>query len=88
MSDKHDKQKRRAGRPPAGAREGEKVRDYPQVSIRVPVEMKARLNALSRVTGLSQWRIVVEAIDCFFSDLTPTEREKVNGLSEQLLRSA
>src|SRR5262249_34794030 len=30
--------RRRAGRPPAGAREGEKVKDYPQLSIRVPVE--------------------------------------------------
>jgi hypothetical protein len=88
MSDKHGKPKRRAGRPPAGARDGERVRDYPQVSIRVPLEMKARLNALSTVTGLSQWRVIVEAIDCFFSDLTPTDREKVDGLSEQLLRSA
>ena len=49
--------RRRAGRPPAGAREGEKVKDYPQLSIRVPVEMKARLNALSAVTGLAQWRV-------------------------------
>jgi hypothetical protein len=88
MSEKHVQTKRRAGRPPAGARDGEKVRDYPQVSIRVPVEMKARLNALSTVTGLSQWRIIVEAIDCFFGDLPPTDREKVDGLSEQFLRSA
>ena len=45
------KDRRRAGRPPAGAKEGEKVKDYPQLSIRVPVEIKARLNALSAVTG-------------------------------------
>jgi hypothetical protein len=89
MADMHDdKPKRRAGRPPAGARVGEKVKDYPQLSIRVPVEMKARLNALSAVTGLSQWRVVVEAIDCFFSDLPPTDRKRVDGLSEQLLHSA
>ena len=50
--------------------------------------MKARLNALSTVTGMSQWRIIVEAIDCFFGDLPPTDREKVDGLSEQFLRSA
>ena len=88
MADTHNKPKRRAGRPPAGARVGEKVKDYPQLSIRVPMEMKARLNALSAVTGLSQWRVVVEAIDCFFSDLPPTDRERVDGLSEELLRSA
>lgn len=79
--------RRRAGRPPAGAREGEKVKDYPQLSIRVPVEMKARLNALSAVTGLAQWRIIVEAIRCFHHDLSPTDRELVEGLSERLMRT-
>jgi hypothetical protein len=75
--------RRRAGRPPAGAKDGEKVKDYPQLSIRVPGEMKARLNALSAVTGLSQWRIVMEALECLLSGLTPTDRELVHGLSEQ-----
>ena len=68
---------RRVGRPPAGARAGEKVKDYPQLSIRVPTEMKARLNALSAVTGLAQWRVIVEAINCFVSDLPQTDRELV-----------
>lgn len=82
------KERRRAGRPPAGAREGEKVKDYPQLSVRVPSEMKARLTALSAVTGLAQWRIIVEAIDCFVGDLPPTDRDLVNGISERLLRAA
>ena len=81
-----DKTRKRVGRPPAGARLGEKVKDYPQLSIRVPNEMKARLNALSAVTGLSQWRVIVEAIDCFVRDLPPTDRELVDGLSERFLR--
>lgn len=79
--------RRRAGRPPAGAREGEKVKDYPQLSIRVPHEMKVRLNAVSVVTGLAQWRIIVEAIDCFVHDLPPNDRELVDGLSERLMRA-
>jgi len=87
MSDNRITTRRRAGRPPAGAREGEKVKDYPQLSIRVPVEMKARLNALSAVTGLAQWRVIVEAIECFLSDLPPTDRALVDGLSERLLRA-
>src|SRR3954451_8009914 len=87
MADKRSTPRRRAGRPPAGAREGEKVKDYPQLSIRVPVEMKARLNALSAVTGLAQWRVVVEAIDCFVHDLSPTDRELVDGLSARLMRA-
>ena len=71
MADNGARGKRRAGRPPAGARDGEKVKDYPQLSIRVPDEMKARLNALSAVTGLSQWRVVVEAIGCLRDGLSP-----------------
>jgi predicted DNA-binding protein len=87
MPKKRSNARRRVGRPPAGAREGEKVKDYPQLSIRVPVEMKARLNALSAVTGLAQWRLIVEAIDCFFDDLPDNDRDLVNGLSQRLLRT-
>ncbi len=79
---------RRPGRPPAGARNGEKVKDYPQLSVRVPSEMKARLTALSAVTGLAQWRVIVEAIDCYVDDLPPTDRALVDGLSERLLKAA
>lgn len=87
MADNRMNGRRRAGRPPAGAREGEKVKDYPQLSIRVPVEMKARLNALSAVTGLAQWRVIVEAIECLRAGMPPTDRELVDGLSEQFLRA-
>jgi predicted DNA-binding protein len=86
MSDQRNL-RRRVGRPPAGAREGEKVKDYPQLSVRVPIEMKARLNALSAVTGLAQWRVIVQAIDCFLRDLPPPDRELVDGISQRLLRA-
>lgn len=79
--------RRRAGRPPAGD-DGERVKDYPQLSLRVPLEMKARLTALSAVTGRAQWRLVVEAIDCFVEELPSTDRELVAGLSKRLLRAA
>jgi hypothetical protein len=81
------KDRRPVGRPPAGAREGERVKDYPQLSIRVPVEFKARLNALSAVTGLAQWRVIMEAINCFNDDLPKPERDLVAGLSERLMRT-
>jgi predicted DNA-binding protein len=87
MSEKTAKDRRRVGRPPAGAKHGERVKDYPQLSIRVPAEFKARLNALSAVTGLSQWRVIVEAINCMFEDLPVTDRELVDGLSRRLLQA-
>ena len=86
-SDPKNKTRRRIGRPPAGARDGEKVKDYPQLSIRVPLEFKARLNAISAVTGLAQWRVIVEAINCFNDDLPKPERDLVAGLSARLMRA-
>ncbi len=47
--------------------------------------MKARLNAVSAVTGLAQWRVVVEAINCFVHDLPLEDRELVDGLSARLI---
>jgi predicted DNA-binding protein len=87
MAENGMKGRRRAGRPPAGAKAGEKVKDYPQLSIRLPIELKARLNALSAVTGLAQWRVIVKAINCFFHELPPNDRELVDGLSERLRRA-
>jgi hypothetical protein len=49
--------------------------------------MKARLNALSAVTGLAQWRVIVEAIDCLLCGLPATDRALVDGLSERLIRA-
>jgi predicted DNA-binding protein len=89
MPDNRDpkvKDRRPVGRPPAGE-DGEKVKDYPQLSIRVPLEFKARLNALSAVTGLAQWRVIVQAINCFNDDLPKSERDLVAGLSERLMRA-
>ncbi len=75
---KAEKARRRIGRPPAGAREGEKVKDYPQLSIRVPGEVKARLQALSAVKARPQWRIITDAIDCYLRERPEDERKRIN----------
>ena len=64
---------RKAGRPPGGVN-GQRVRDYPQVSIRVPPKMYAQLATLARQTGMSRLEIFVEAIDCFESSLRTSRR--------------
>ena len=71
---------RQIGRPPAGAREGEKVKDYPQVSVRLPPEIKARLEALSAVRGTPQWRVISAAVLCYFNELSRQERRMVDDL--------
>ena len=77
---KVQKARPRIGRPPAGAREGEKVKDYPQLSIRVPGEVKARLQALSAVKSRPQWRIITDAIDCYVRERPDGERRLINEL--------
>jgi len=83
MSRKRPSAVRKIGRPPAGAREGEKVKDYPQLSIRLPGEMRLKLQALSVVSARPQWRLVIDSIECYLRDLPPDEREKVEELVKQ-----
>ena len=72
---------RRVGRPPAGARAGERVKDYPQLSIRLPIDAKAKLHALSVVNKLPQWRLITEAIDCYLRGCPEPERRMVEELA-------
>ena len=72
---------RRIGRPPAGARVGEKVKDYPQLSIRLPDDVKAKLQALSLLAARPQWRIVTDAIECYLRDRPEAERRMVAELA-------
>ena len=80
MAPKVLKEHRRIGRPPAGAREGEKVKDYPQLSIRLPNDVKAKLQALSLVASRPQWRIITDAIDCYVRGRSDAERRMVDEL--------
>lgn len=80
MPHKTPKPQHRIGRPPAGAREGEKVKDYPQLSIRLPDRVKATLKALSLVRARPQWRLISEAIDCYLQERPEGERRQVEDL--------
>ena len=77
---KPSRPKRRIGRPPAGAREGEKVKDYPQLSIRLPADVKAKLQALSLISSRPQWRLISDAIECYLRDRTEAEQTLVKEL--------
>ena len=66
---------RKAGRPPGGV-DGQRVRDYPQVSIRVPPKLHAQLAALSRSTGLSRLEIFIRALECYENYLRSHKRRQ------------
>jgi hypothetical protein len=81
MTPKVSKERRRVGRPPAGARDGEKVKDYPQLSIRLPGDVKAKLQALSLIAARPQWRIITDAIECYLRERPEPERRMVDELA-------
>jgi predicted DNA-binding protein len=78
--------RRRIGRPPAGARAGERVKDYPQLSVRIPAESRARLQAISTITSRPQWRLITDAIDCYLREFPEAEQRKVDTVMRRLLR--
>jgi hypothetical protein len=72
---RRQKMRRKAGRPPGGV-DGLRVRDYPQVSIRVPPKLYQQLAALTKVTGLSRLEIFIRAIDCYEGSLRGNRRRQ------------
>ena len=88
MRTKGTKERKRIGRPPAGARDGEKVKDYPQLSVRLPGDVKARLQALSLISSRPQWRIISDAIDCYLRERSDSERRMVEELAVRSHASA
>ena len=72
---------RRVGRPPAGKRDGEKVKDYPQLSIRLPADVKATLHALSLIESRPQWRVIIDAIECYAKGRSEAERRLIKELA-------
>ena len=73
---KRNRTSRKVGRPPAGDG-GERVKDYPQVSFRLPTSVREKLLALSTVRRQPQWRLIVDAIECYLRDLPRQERAQI-----------
>jgi hypothetical protein len=64
-------------------RSGEFVRDYPQVSIRIPPEARMILIATSRVVSKPQWRVFIEALDCYVGKRSKHERRLIREMSRE-----
>ena len=80
MARRDRRAKHRSGRPPAGARPGERVSDYPQLSVRLPPDVKLKLDALSMLQSQPQWRIMLESIECFIRALPEPKQRKLQEL--------
>jgi len=70
----------RIGRPPAGIRPGEKVREYPRFTVRLPKDVRAELEAAAGALKRPAWRVVIDAIRAYVGNgpaLTEEERHAV-----------
>jgi hypothetical protein len=76
-SAKKQKTANKVGRPPAGDG-GARVKDYPQVSFRLPKESRDKLVALSKVRKQPQWRLIVDSVECYLRNLPRHERALIS----------
>lgn len=67
----------RRGRPRGGVRPGERLRDYPTVSVRLPPGTRAMLRALCAQRRMPTWLMVRHLVICYVRDLPPRERRQV-----------
>jgi hypothetical protein len=84
--DDHKQWRRGVGRPPGGAHPGEKVKDYPQVTLRIPPIVKSQLYALSILRAKPQWRILIDALECVMRELPDSEKQKVHAIAKASAR--
>ena len=77
--------RKKPGRPPAGPK-GEKVSAYPQLTVRLPPETKAKLNTLSLLTGLPIWQIIDRSIDAYVQHLPEDERTLLGSLADRIVK--
>jgi hypothetical protein len=74
---------RRRGRPPGGIRAGERLRDYPTVTLRVPPQTRAMLRALCRRKRLPAWLMFRLLVLCFVRGMPARERRWVIAQTKQ-----
>lgn len=74
-SERH-KNGRSYGRPPGGHR-GERVRDYPTLTVRVPQQTRLMLKALAAHRREPLWKLIRHLTICGIRDLPARERRQL-----------
>jgi hypothetical protein len=62
---KKGKPRGRTGRRPTGMAAGERLTDYKRITVRLPPATVTRLEALAAHLQITQWRVMVHAIDAY-----------------------
>ena len=74
---------RHVGRQPTGIRPGEKVSDYKRLTVRLPDDVRAELDAAAGALRRPQWRVLIDAIRAYVGSgptLTDDERRVVRAV--------
>ena len=73
------------GRPASGPG-GAKVSEYPQLTVRLPAETKARLTTLSLLTATPVWKIIDTAVETYVQHLPDEDRKLLGNIADRLAR--
>jgi hypothetical protein len=73
------------GRPPAGPG-GKKVSDYPQLTVRLPAETRARLSTLSLLLAQPMWQIIDDALNTYVRNLPASDQKILGPIVDRLVR--
>lgn len=65
------------GRPRGGVRRGERLRDYPTITVRVPPATRAMLKVLSARRGVPAWLMLRQLVICYVRQLPARERRRI-----------
>ena len=68
---------RKRGRPRGGVRPGERMRDYPVLTVRVPPDTRAMFTALCTRRRVPRWMMLRHLIVCFVRNLPANERRRI-----------
>ncbi len=75
--------KTRVGRPSAGLQAGERVRDYPRFTMRLPQDVRAELEAAAGALKRPAWRVVLDALRAYVGSgpgLTDEEKRVIRAV--------
>ena len=87
MATRQRPKQRGRGRPTAGMRPGERSSHYKQLTMRVPDETRAELQAIAEVLERPMWRAVVHAVRAYIGSgpgLTADQRRQAQAKVRQV----
>jgi hypothetical protein len=68
---------RKRGRPRGGVRRGERLRDYPVLTVRIPPDTRALFAALCLRRRVPRWLMMRHLIICYVRRLPASERRRI-----------